>query len=50
MSSRFNAFLIPIGFVVILLMVITGIHGGKIKHNELGGDFSTTPIEQENDE
>ena len=48
-GNRFNAFLVPIGFVVIMLMVITGIHGGKIKHNELNGDTSATILEHEND-
>lgn len=49
-SSRFNAFIVPIGFVVILLMVITGIHGGKIKHDELNKQEVTptnTQIENE---
>jgi uncharacterized membrane protein len=48
-NSRFNAFIVPIGFVVILLMVITGINCGKIKHSELDGVTPTTQIEQEED-
>lgn len=34
-SSRLNAILVPASLIVIFLMVLTGYHGGKIKHNEL---------------
>lgn len=48
-SQRINAFLVPIGLVVILLMVITGVHGGKIKHNELNGKSNEIITTPEND-
>jgi uncharacterized membrane protein len=37
-SKRLNAFIIPVNLVVVILMFIAGMHGGKIRHSEINGD------------
>lgn len=38
LSKRLNAFILPVNFVVIVLMFIAGMHGGKIRHSEMSGN------------
>lgn len=37
LTRRMNAFIIPVNLVVIVLMVIAGMHGGKVRHSEING-------------